>query len=164
MLKVAGRKLRSFRDAGHLELVQADVQAYLEAQPDNSYDRIISVNVLYAIADQTALWKELMRVLSPNGAIIATTSVRPGSGPIIKEHFEHSSVWVLLRPRLIGVFLIDALINIFGHTGHFAFPDEAKLRKAVAASGASWVSTDVCYGGPQNGVNILFEVTHQPGA
>lgn len=156
MLRVATRKLRAQVAAGQVSLERAELMAYLAAQPDRSFDIIASINVLYTVADQTALWRELFRVLKSGGRIIVTTSTRPGSSVIIREHFRHSNLWSLLRWRLIGVFVIDALINLLGRTGHFAFADETILKQAVTTAGGSIVDPVRCYGGDVAGVNILF--------
>jgi len=158
MLRVAQKKLEPY--SLNVKLVTSDIIDFLSRQPSASFDKIISVNVIYAVNDQEALWREMLRVLKPKGEIVATTSVRPGSGPIILEHIRHSGFTSLLRPRLIGIFITDALINILGRTGKYSFTNEAQLRRHIAQTGAVWHETTRCYGGEENGVNILFRITH----
>ncbi|MBW4061070.1 class I SAM-dependent methyltransferase [Candidatus Saccharibacteria bacterium] len=159
MLEVARRKLAVQIKTGTVELTEGEIMTYLRQQPNASFDVIASMNVLYTIADQTGLWYELMRVLRPGGRIIITASVRPGSGAIIAEHFAHATLWPLLRLRLLAVFIIDAIINVLGHTGHFAFSDEATLEVAVEAAGGHMHDAVTCYGGSEKGVNTLFTVS-----
>ncbi len=92
MLKTANKKFSDHFGPVDVTLVKAEIMAYLREQPDAKFDHIVSMNVLYTISDQPALWKELMRVLKPAGQIVVTTSTEPGSGAIIKEHFLHSSL------------------------------------------------------------------------
>lgn len=158
MLGVARKKLEPAITDGRLELVRQDLITYLRSQPADSFDRVVSTNVFYAINDQTELWRQVMRVLRPEGRITVTTSVRTGSWVIIKEHLRHRPLWTLFRLRLVGVFVIDGLINLLGGAGHFAFANEATLRQAVAGAGGTWLESQVCYGGGKDGVNILFSV------
>jgi ubiquinone/menaquinone biosynthesis C-methylase UbiE len=159
MLGAAARKLGSPIQTGRLSLKQDDLINYLKLQPSAGYDRIVSVNVVYSIPDLDVFCEEVVRVLKPTGKIVITTSVRTGSWPIIKEHFRNAPLKNLLRLKLIGVFFIDALINLLGSGGHFDFHDEAALRTAFGAVGGKWGKTVVCYGGEKDGVNILFDIT-----
>jgi ubiquinone/menaquinone biosynthesis C-methylase UbiE len=159
MLRAAHRKLAQRIDDNVLDLVNEDIMTFLGAQPDKKFDHIISINVLYTIRDQEGLWRELLRTLKPGGKITVTTSVRTGSLPIIKEHLRHKPFISLLRPKLVAVFFIDALINLMGHTGKFAFADEGQLRGAVNSAGGKWGASQLCYGGSTEGVNILFSVS-----
>jgi|ERR1700683_5346485 len=159
MLKAARRKLAQRVNDNVLDLVNEDIMTFLEAQPDKKFDRIISINVLYTIRDQESLWRELLRTLKPGGKITVTTSIRTGSLPIIKEHLGHKPFISLLRPKLVVVFFIDALINLMGNTGKFTFADEQQLRGAVNAAGGKWGESQFCYGGSNEGVNILFSVS-----
>jgi len=158
MLAVARRKLRSYIAKGQLDLVQQDIEVFLKQLPSSSIDRIVSVNVFYALGNRAVIWSELMRVLGPQGRMVITSSVRTGSGPIIKEHLKNASWLRLFQPKLLGVFIIDTLINLIGDTGHFAFPDERVLREEVEKAGGVWVNPVRCYGGVEEGVNVLFTV------
>ena len=157
MLSVAANKLANERSIP-TQLVQSDLVSYLNNATTQSVDKIVTCNVLYAIEDQKVLWQEIIRVLKDDGLVVVTTSVRVGSFPIIKEHIKHSSFINLLRPKLLGVFLIDSLINGLGHSGHFAFHDENALRKAIEDAGGHASDFERCYGGPEEGVNIIFQV------
>lgn len=159
MLKIARRKLRRAGYLSRSSLNEGDLLAWLKEQPTASFDAGVAVNVIYAINDQTTLWREVHRVIKPDGRFVATTSVRPGSKVIIDEQLANDRWWRLLTPRLLGVFIIDAVINLLGRSGTFAFHDEAALRKEVAINGGTWDDRGYCYGGPEVGVNILFRVT-----
>jgi ubiquinone/menaquinone biosynthesis C-methylase UbiE len=156
MLARVRRKMRTQIEKGSLTLEQSDILPYLRRQPDAAFDRIVTINVIYALSNRIEIWPELLRVLKPDGLITAATSVRTGSGTIMKEHFEHVPVWRSIKPGLIGVFLVDSAINSLGNAGQFEFPNERVLRKEVAAAGGIMSATEPCYGG----VDILFTVKH----
>jgi ubiquinone/menaquinone biosynthesis C-methylase UbiE len=154
MLAQARRKLKPEITAGRLTLHRSDILTYLRQQPDASFDRVITINVVYALGNRAELWAELLRVLRPGGELVVTTSVRTGSGAIVKEHFEQVSIWRTLRLKLIGVFLVDSLINALGDAGEFEFPDEATMRREIKTAGGVMSQPASCYGG----MNILFTV------
>jgi ubiquinone/menaquinone biosynthesis C-methylase UbiE len=158
MLDRAKRKLCDELKSGRLQLVQDDVIGFLKSQPDNSFDRVVTINVLYIIRDQDQLWSELLRVLRPEGLIVATTSVERKNLPIIREHVQNASALRLLRPSLLAVFFIDCLIGLLGLQKAFPFHSEAALRSAAERAGGRWIASERCYGGPEHGVNRLFTV------
>lgn len=161
MLAVARRKLLKPKQHTNITLIEVELMDFLAAQPDDAFDVITSVNVLYTVGDQPALWAQLMRVLAPSGTIVVTTSVKTGSREIIQEHLAHAGYVSLVKRKLLSVFVIDALINLLGRTGHFAFADEATLAAAISAAGGVMRAKERCYGGAISGVNIIFDVTHQ---
>jgi ubiquinone/menaquinone biosynthesis C-methylase UbiE len=117
------------------------------------------VNVVYAIEQRTELWREVRRILKSGGRAVIATSVSTDSKPIIREHLAHASIWPLLRPKLIAVFLVDAMINQFGRKGAFEFPDQSVVLAELAAEGGKAHNIVRCYGGEAEGVDILFTAT-----
>ena len=158
MLRVAKHKLKHEAQSGHLALYHNDILSFLETQQDNTFDTIISVNVLYAIDDRERIWRELFRVMKPNGKMIMTTSVATGSKHLIYEHITNAKKRHLIRPRLIAVFLVDHLIDVFAGTGQFEFPSANILRAEVESNGGIWSDEVRCYGGEHTGVNVMFTV------
>jgi ubiquinone/menaquinone biosynthesis C-methylase UbiE len=154
MLRKARKKLRRQLAAGNLTLVQADVPAWLRRQAPASFDRIVMVNLLYALPDRPEVWRECLRLLKPRGIIVATTSDRPGSRSIVAEHLQHDRWWKLLSPRLICIGIIDYFINEFARVDIFQFPSEDRLLEEVRVAGGSPGRVTRCYGD----VNILFTV------
>lgn len=59
---------------------------------DATFDRIVSVNVLYALEKQDNAMSELLRVLKPGGRIVLT-SPAPGYGwgPLVVDHFQREA-------------------------------------------------------------------------
>ncbi len=159
MIATARRKLVLNLRSGHLELQQGDLLDILKSTPSDSVDKIISINVFYALTNRSAIWEEALRILKPNGLMVVTSSTRTGSWPIIKEHLDHAPWHHLLGGRLVGVFLVDSVINTLGNVGQFAFPSADQLQSEVEAAGGSWLKSVRCYGGSQHGVNVLFSLT-----
>lgn len=156
MLRHAPAKLASH--SGDVELVEADALDHLRDIPSASFDRLVAINVLYTLGDREAFWREALRVLEPGGIAVVTTSTRGGSASIMREHLEQKPFHTLLRPKLVAVFLIDALISTLARTHRFEFPDEATLLAEAKRAGAEVLSTSRCYGD----VNVLITARRKP--
>jgi ubiquinone/menaquinone biosynthesis C-methylase UbiE len=153
MIRIAQRKLPSHS----VKLERADVVSFLKRQPSSSFDKIISTNVVYALSNRDEFWQELLRVLRPEGLAIISTAISHDSSPLIEDQLKHKGLLRSLHPKLIGVFLCDALINVFGASGRFEFPNEQTLREEISAASGVMSKTEPCY----SGVNVLFSVRHQ---
>ena len=99
----AGRTVYSFRDQGYMNVVGYDIQNYLElrhpedrslfhiAEPgvmrlpfkDESFDLVISDQVLEHVMDQVGLLRELHRIMRPDGCAI---HVFPARYSLIEPH------------------------------------------------------------------------------
>ncbi len=160
MLAVARSTLAEVLAQNRLRLIEANVAQGLALMPTASYDRIVSINVVYALdaAERTELWRQILRLLAPGGRAVITTSVRTGSWHIIGEHLRHAGWWQLLAPRLMGVFIIDSIINLLGSTGHFSFASFHTMQSEINKAGGQCSVPITCYGGKQHGVNVLFTV------
>lgn len=156
MLSRARAKLRTH--AGSSTLINADLLQYATSQRDGCFDRIAMVNVLYTVKNRERLWKESLRILSNDGIIAATTSDRTGSMVIIREHLNNDAWWKLLSPKLLAVAIIDYFISEFAKTKVFAFPSQETLIREVEQAGGVVGDVMRCYGGPTDGVNIMFTV------
>lgn len=158
MLKRARKKLRPLIAQGRVELVHADVAEFLAQQPSSQYDRISLVNVLYAMGDRATAWRHCRRLLVPGGYIVATVSDRGGSKPIIREHLASLPWYSLISLRLLGVMIVDFFISSLAGQGIFEYPSQQQLRQEIELVGGKLQKLERCYGGPEEGVNLLFEV------
>ncbi len=159
MLWRARRKKLKMGFGSEYELLKADILDYLKGVPDDYFDRIAMVNVVYAVTDRNELWGECLRVLKPKGLIAATTSDRDGSKAIIAEHKQHDSTWKLLIPNLLLVGVIDYFISELSRAGLFNFLDKEQIFVEISGKGGRPVYLGRCYGGSEAGVNILFQIT-----
>lgn len=165
MIAIANRKLASFVSEGAVRLYHEDLIQHLRGCPTSSVDRVVMTNVLYALsASQRAeLWHAILRVLRPDGRAVITTSDRPGSLPIIRDHLRHAGVRDLLTARLAGVFVVDAIINLLARSRQFQLTAADVLTAEIAKAGGRLMSIQRCYGGDVDGVNILVVLTHGSG-
>jgi len=165
MLRQARHKLRKAIKEGDAKLHKQDALDYLKGLPDDSFDRISLVNFLYAVPDRQEVWAQCMRILRPSGLIVASTSIESGSSSIIQENFANSSkltvLYQIITLRLVLVMIIDYFISRFAEAeaGAFEFPEQEVLIGEVDAVGGHAQHIERCYGGPDEGVNIVFSVT-----
>jgi len=138
MLKRARRKCR---DLDFANFSFADLNQKLN-YPDNTFDRIACINVLYALEQPHFTLGELLRVLKPGGKIVATNP-RPNAqfAPLLRDHFERiRNIWGFSRRtsellKTIIVLptsgLVPILLNVFvieqkgkKHEYHFLAKEE----------------------------------------
>jgi ubiquinone/menaquinone biosynthesis C-methylase UbiE len=156
MIKKAMKKLNEFPN---IEIHNLGIHEYLEEYPKTKFDAVALVNVLYALDNRQELWESALSSLKTGGQIIVTNSDRKGSWPIIREHLQNASAFQLLRPKLIGVFLVDLFISQLAVAGKFHFIKLEKLQVEIKKAGGTVHNVSRCYGGPVEGVNLLFTVT-----
>lgn len=152
MLKKANKKLKS---QFNVAVVQSDLEQYVKEYQGDKLDTVIMNNSLYVVENRNSFWQELSNIVKPGAKIIISNSDKTGSIPIIKEHISHKGFVTLLNPRLVTVFIIDQLISSLSSTGTFSFVSYDYL---VSETKEYFKATFIerCYGGPVNGVNILF--------
>jgi len=118
------RAKRKCRDLDHVRFRQADLNARLPF-PDASFDRILSINVLYALEDRDRTMRELMRVLKAGGVIVLTSPAPHFAWlPLVKDHFGRvRNIWGIhrkvfrvldsirvLSTQTVGSFLLNVLV------------------------------------------------------
>jgi ubiquinone/menaquinone biosynthesis C-methylase UbiE len=157
MLGRGRKKLANHLQLNHAELRNEDIVSFLKSRPDNDYDRIISINVLYALSNRPEIWRQLLRVLSPEGTVTIATPVKTGSGSLIKEQIAQRGIAHSVTIRLLGVFIIDSIINLLGTTRKLDFPSENVMRREIETAGGVMSSTRPCYAN----VNVLYNVRHK---
>lgn len=152
MLRRARRKSRHLP---HVVFLQADAVTGLQALATGSVRTLVLCNVLYAIGDREALWREAARVLPPGGCAVISHSDRSGSLPIVIEQLRRGSWTALLRPGLCAVAVIDAIIQFLASRGEFTFTSFETLREELQQAGFIVTFHARCYGGETRGVNFL---------
>jgi ubiquinone/menaquinone biosynthesis C-methylase UbiE len=158
MLGRLRKKLRKEIDARKVTVIEGDAVRELENLDDHSVDRVVMMNVLYALGDRHKLWRELGRVTKSEGRIVITNSDRGGSSPIIKEHLQHDSFFSLISPKVIAVGLIDYLISQLASTGQFSFLTLEQIESEAAKFDLTITRSSRIYGGEKDGVNLLLEL------
>ena len=115
MLQVARKKCDRL---GAYTFSQADLNQPLPFA-DASFDRVLSINVLYALDDPGATMGEFTRVLKPSGRLVLT-SPRPSFRiiPLLADHFGRvRNIWGLRRKveavlRSISVLLTTGIAQV----------------------------------------------------
>ncbi|MDR3685547.1 MAG: class I SAM-dependent methyltransferase [Coriobacteriia bacterium] len=95
MLSIARRKCR---DLGYVRFSEGDLNGALPFA-DGTFDRIVTINVLYALDDPDGVVGELLRVLKPNGVLVISSPLPCYSvSPMIADHFRRlRNIWGLHR-------------------------------------------------------------------
>ncbi len=95
MLSVARQKCRS------LEYVRFSAGDLNGALPfaDGTFDRVVTINVLYALEDPDGAVREFLRVLKPEGVLVISSPLPSYSvSPLIADHFHRlRNIWGLHR-------------------------------------------------------------------
>lgn len=149
------RKKIKKQQLSNVQVVESELMSYLSTEKSLRFSTVVMVNVLYTVTNRGEFWLQLLRVVKTDGKIIITNSDKGGNGSLIAEHISHEGVLSLLRPSLIGVFVIDSLISEMAKTGHFNFVQAELLKKEIEGAGGTYKYIGRCYGG----VNVLFEIT-----
>ena len=142
------------------ELVESDLLEWLAAAPSGSFDRVVSVNVLYTLdaAQRERFWADAVRILRPEGRLVVVTTDRAGFGPVVKEHLAERSVLSSLRPRLLAVLGLNLAIWALEANREFDPAPVEVLVEECRAAGGRVLRTERCYGGETDGVDVLLTV------
>jgi len=82
----------------HVRFTEANLNGKLPFE-DSTFDRIVSINVLYALEDWDHTVAELLRVLKPEGRMVLTSSHSEFKfGPVLKDHIARiGNIWGVRR-------------------------------------------------------------------
>jgi len=96
--EMLARARRKCRDLEFVSFVRCDLNKPLP-YPDASFDRVVSINVLYALERRDDTMRELLRVLKPEGRVVLTSPTPEFSmAPLIVDHFRRvRNIWGLSR-------------------------------------------------------------------
>ncbi len=85
----------------NLNFEQIDLNKELK-YPDKTFDRILSINVLYALEDSYFTLQEFLRVLKPGGKMVITSSKQDFRFfPILRDHFNRiGNIWGFSRKSM----------------------------------------------------------------
>ena len=157
MLGMARPKLAG---SDRAQLVESDLLEWLAAAPSASFDRVVSVNVLYTLdaVQREQFWADAVRILRPDGRLVVVTTDRAGFGPVVREHLAERSVVSSLKPRLLAVLGLNLAIWALEARGGFDPAPVEVLLDECRAAGGQVLRTERCYGGETDGVDVLLTV------
>lgn len=140
MLSIAKSKCRAL---DHVSFNWQDLNAELP-YPDATFDRIVSINVLFALRDWDHTMREFLRVLRPDGSMVLTSSSPDFSfAPLVTDHFRRihniwglgrkvrtvlNSLWIMCTRALGSAALNILVINRRERRGQYRSLDQAGLR------------------------------------
>jgi ubiquinone/menaquinone biosynthesis C-methylase UbiE len=95
MLSIARRKCA---DLEYVRFSAGDLNGRLPYE-DATFDRVVTINVLYALEDPDCAVKELLRVLKPDGVLVISSPLPSYSvSPMIADHFRRlRNIWGVRR-------------------------------------------------------------------
>jgi ubiquinone/menaquinone biosynthesis C-methylase UbiE len=157
MLRVARTKLGHHRQ---VRFVDADLLKWLTTAESGSAERIMSVNVLYTMqpSQRAQFWRHAVRVLAPGGRLVVVTTDRAGIGPVIREQTAEKSFLRSTTPRLAAVLAMNMVIWLLETRKVFDPAPAQQLMREAESHGGSVVSSERCYGGPEDGVDVLMVI------
>ncbi len=140
--------LRKAKGRG-MRLAQADVSQLPFCS--HTFDRVISINVLYAVANPVRALDEMVRVLAPGGELVLATPVSRKLLPLVTEHFRTGGIadyllFLFNLPRLAAWVVVLAVGGISGGN-NFTFWSEDELVEQVEATGLKVWGIAPCYAG-----------------
>jgi ubiquinone/menaquinone biosynthesis C-methylase UbiE len=170
MLSTAGKKCRAM---AHVRFRQANLNSALP-YPDSTFDRIISINVLYALEDRDRTMREFLRVLKPGGKMIITSPTPEFKmTPLLIDHFGRvrniwgtrrkaravlESIRVLSTTGLGSAALNVLVINRRETAGRYRSPSHADLLSSLERLGEG-VLREISVGPAMADQNVLATAT-----
>jgi len=147
MLEMAAEKCRGL---DFVSFQQLDLSAALPFG-DATFDRIVSVNVLYALPNPDATLRELLRVLKPSGTLVITSpSPDFRVSALVVDHFRRvkniwgvrrraqtiaRSMWLLVAGGMAQWFLNSFVINRREAEGQYRSLDAQGMRDLLGRRG-----------------------------
>lgn len=155
MIKRARKRCRIF---SNVKLQVADLNKNLEF-PDNSFDKVVCSNALYALEDPQRVISEFYRVLKPGAAvIIANPKPNAGEKELIREHLTalkkltpiykkiyHILIFLLLIPVNLVVITINKVILEKGKSKEYHFLGKEDLQRILQEVGFKNINISSCY-------------------
>lgn len=155
MIEHAYRRCNRF---SNVKLKVADLNKSLEF-PNNSFDKVICSNTLYALGNPHAVISEFHRVLKQGGVvIIANPKPNAGEKQLIREHLTalrrltplhrkiyHILLLVLLTPVNLVAIAMSKVIIGRGKNREYQFLDRETLQRFLRQVGFKNIDIGSCY-------------------
>lgn len=146
------------KNLSNVQLQLADLNKGLEF-PDNSFDKVLSSNVLYALDNPHKTIIEFHRILKPGGAVvIANPKPNARQDALIRGHIaainrltpRHKKVYhivksALLIPIYLFLMAVNKVILGRGRTGRYHFLNEGDFRTVLQQAGFTHIRIRSCY-------------------
>ncbi len=153
-----GRARKRCMKLPDVRLQVADLNRKLEF-PDNSFDKVVCSNVLYALENPEKVLSEFYRVLKPGAAVvIANPKPNAGERELVREHLRtlrrlspfhrrayHMIVSILLIPVNLVVTTINKIILTRARNREYYFLDKGSLSRILQEVRFRNISISSCY-------------------
>jgi ubiquinone/menaquinone biosynthesis C-methylase UbiE len=139
MLHVAARKLRE----DNVVLQLGDLSKTLPFN-DETFDAVISTNVLYTLPDPQAHLRDLRRILKKGGTLVLVNPWNPKPHLIFVDHMQRVfarrrsdeiALTLLRMPSYVSILLLNLVIALKGGTKTYTFPSVEGLDRQLSACG-----------------------------
>jgi len=155
MIRRARRRCRGLPD---VRFVAGDLNTDLEFA-DDSFDKVVCSNVLYALASPEDVLSGFYRVLRPGGTLVIANP-RPGAGEkeLVREHMRilrglvpfhrrvhHMLISILLLPVNLIVAIINRIILARAESREYHFLDDDRLSEILGRAGFTAIEIRSCY-------------------
>jgi ubiquinone/menaquinone biosynthesis C-methylase UbiE len=153
MLARAREKCAGLRN---ITFAQADLNARLPFE-DATFDRIVSINVLFAVSDWDSTVRELLRILKPEGRMVLTSSMPDFRfGPLMADHVRRigniwgarrkwravlESIGTLATSSTAGAMRGSRAISRREKNGEYYSPDEPALERFLESQQPNGLGT-----------------------
>ncbi len=140
----------------YVRFTQANLSERLPFE-DATFDRIVSIHVLYALDDQDFTMRELLRVLKPDGILVLANPKPEFSwGPLAADHFRRigniwgfarrskaflASVGTLATTALAAIVLNSAVIDRRERSGEYHSMDQPEFEAFLEQRRADGVTS-----------------------
>jgi SAM-dependent methyltransferase len=162
MLRRVHAKIRPAIRAGRVAVRRADAVTGLAEIPAGTADVIIASNVLYALPDRRAFWRQAAHALRPDGRVVVSNPDRTGFGPAIRQQWRTRGVAGFADLRMLEVFALNVVIDAMAVARRYEFPSWSHLAAEAAAAGLPKATLrGRCYGGPVDGMNVVGELSQR---
>lgn len=154
---------RAVRRVTGAAVVRGEVCAWAEAQPAESFQRVVSQNVLYLLEDRPRFWAAVRHLLTPDGFAVVATPTSAGLGPLWSDHLRHAPLTKKLPARLLASGVLNMAIAAAERRGDIGtVPAEVHLAE-IAAAGGEVVAVEPCYGPSGRELDHRFTVRFPNG-
>lgn len=148
MIERASKKLsKNHNKNAQINLLKIDLNKKLPYL-DNQFDKIVCINVIYALSNPRYTCNEFYRVLKKDGRLILITPHKGSKNlPILLEHIKQTkSLRILtLLPNLIIVWIFNLIISLRSTVGSYKFFDEKEIVQILEDCNFQEISLEYCY-------------------
>lgn len=134
---------RRFRDAGNVEVFQADLEGDLSEIKKRGLDTIVCLDVLEHVEDDVAVLRKFREIVEPPGALLLKVPACPwlyGSIDVASSHYRRYDPFQLREKAATAGWTCDCVfyMNIFGVLPYWLKGRVLKRKTTLCGSFPSW--------------------------